>query len=102
VTDVAMHHAIRRGVGYAREVFQVARVRQGIEVYDRLGRVHSDPAADEFRANESSTSGHEYGHWRFLSFLTFSIYQWPINRGRPSARRDDCHRDQSRPQGPLA
>ena len=61
VVDAAFDEGVA-GIAFQRgEVFQIARVGQGIEVDDRFVRLRQ-PVEDKVTADEAGTAGHKNGH----------------------------------------
>ena len=62
VTDVTLNHAVA-GVGcYRRQILQIPRVSQFVEVDYGLGRVVLYPVPNELRSDETSPAGHKNSH----------------------------------------
>jgi len=59
IGDVALHEDMQRFLGDPGEVFRVTRVRQLVQIDDRLA-ARREPVEDEIRADESGAAGDEY------------------------------------------
>jgi hypothetical protein len=66
IGDIASDEAVAGVLGDVREVLEIARVREAVEVDDRYGRIGFEEIADEVTADEPAATGHEKGrHRRF-------------------------------------